>query len=99
MTHYACKNRPPYQAHMKVLDGYWDDGLQRIHKIASVPFRMNPACQYTHTALGAADGACAGCKHKVIADQLSEPPSSLQAPKSLGALPVRHPPTAGQPSR
>lgn len=68
MTPYSCFNRAPYRSHLKVVDGYWDDGLQRIAKLASVPFRMNPACQYTHTALGAADARCVGCKHKTLND-------------------------------
>lgn len=64
MKPYACHNRPPYRQHMKVADGHWDDGVQRIQKLASVPFRMNPDCQYTHTTLGQNDSRCNGCKHR-----------------------------------
>lgn len=61
---YACHNRPPYRQHMKVADGHWDDGVQRIHKLTSVPFRMNPTCQYTLSQLGQADQRCTGCQWK-----------------------------------
>lgn len=49
---------------MKVQDGYWDDGVQRIPKLTSVPFRMNFECQYRKTDLGKADARCDGCKHR-----------------------------------
>ena len=65
---YACFDRPPFRTSYKAQDGYWDDGLQRIPKLTSIPFRMNPDCQYTHTALGAADGRCVSCKHKTLND-------------------------------
>jgi len=61
---YGCFNRPLYRASMKVQDGYWDDGLQRIPKLVSIPFRMNPDCQYTHSTLGQQDKNCVGCKHR-----------------------------------
>lgn len=64
MKPYGCFNRPLYRASMKVQSGYWDDGLQRIPKLASVPFRMNPDCQYTLTTLGQKDPQCIGCKHR-----------------------------------
>lgn len=57
---YACHNRPPYRQHMKVADGHWDDGVQRIPKPTSVPFRMAKDCQYTHTTLWQADQRCTG---------------------------------------
>lgn len=59
---YACHNRPPYRQHMKVADGHWDDGVQRIPKLTSVPFRMHPDCQYTLSQLGQADQRCTGCR-------------------------------------
>lgn len=61
---YACHNRPPYRQHMKVADGHWDDGVQRIQKLTSVPFRMNPDCQYTLTELGKVDARCGDCEHR-----------------------------------
>ena len=64
MNPYACKDRPLYRASMKVADGHWDDGVQRIPKLTSIPFRMNPDCQYTKTSLGEADQRCEGCKWK-----------------------------------
>ena len=64
MNPYACKDRPPYRANLKVQDGYWDDGLQRIPKLTSVPFRMNFECQYRKTELGKVDARCDGCKHR-----------------------------------
>lgn len=65
MKPYACHNRPPYRQHMKAQDGYWNDGLQRIiPKLVSIPFRMNPDCQYTKTSLGEADKRGIGCKWK-----------------------------------
>ena len=63
-TKYACFDRPPFRNSFKVQDGFWDDGLQRIPKIASVPFRMNFECQYRKTDLGKADARCTGCKHR-----------------------------------
>lgn len=68
MKPYACHNRPAFRAHLKVQDGYWDDGLQRIPKLTSIPFRMALDCQYTHTVLGAADARCVGCKHEALND-------------------------------
>lgn len=64
MTLNGCHNRPPFKTSMKVADGHWDDGVQRIPKLASVPFRMTFECQYTHTTLGQADKQCSGCKHR-----------------------------------
>lgn len=61
---YACHNRPPFRTSLKVQDGYWDDGLQRIPKLVSVPFRMEFSCQYRKTDLGKADARCAGCNHR-----------------------------------
>lgn len=64
MTSYACHNRPPYRQHMKVADGHWDDGVQRIPKLTYIPFRMAKDCQFTHTTLGQNDTRCNGCKHR-----------------------------------
>lgn len=62
---YGCFDRPPYRQHMKVADGHWDDGMQqRIPKLVSIPFRMNPDCQYTLSQLGQADQRCTGCQWK-----------------------------------
>lgn len=64
MNPYACKDRPPYRQHMKAADGHWDDGVQRIPKLTSVPFRMAKDCQYTYTTLGQNDTRCTGCQWK-----------------------------------
>ena len=64
MNPYACKDRPPYRQHMKVADGHWDDGVQRIPKLTSVPFRMAKDCQYSLSQLGQADQRCTGCQWK-----------------------------------
>lgn len=61
---YACFDRLPFRTSLKVQDGYWDDGLQRIPKLTSVPFRMEFSCQYRHTELGKADARCEGCTWK-----------------------------------
>ena len=60
----GCHDRPPFKPFTKVADGHWDDGVQRIPKLTSIPFRMNPDCQYTLSALGQKDPGCIGCKHR-----------------------------------
>ena len=64
MTLHGCHNRPPFKPFTKVADGHWDDVVQRIPKLTSIPFRMNPDCQYTKTSLGEADQRCEGCRWK-----------------------------------
>lgn len=64
MTLNGCHNRQPYRQHMKVADGHWDDGVQRIPKLTSIPFRMSTECNYTRTELGKTDQRCEGCKWK-----------------------------------
>jgi hypothetical protein len=65
MKQNGCHNRPPYRSQLKVVDGHWDDGVQRIPKLTQIPYRMTTGCQYTLTTLGQADAGCDGCKHKV----------------------------------
>ena len=64
MTLNGCHNRPPFKTSMKVADGHWDDGVQRIPKLTSIPFRMKKPCQYTLSELGQKDAKCTGCKHR-----------------------------------
>ncbi len=62
---YGCHNRPAYRTVMPAQNGWWLDGTTRTPRLVPVPFRMAPACQYTHTELGQADERCAGCKHRI----------------------------------
>lgn len=66
MTQHGCHNRPPYKTSMPVQDGYFMDGVTRAPRMVPVPFRMARDCQYTKSALGQADRACAGCRHKAL---------------------------------
>lgn len=50
---------------MPMQAGYYVDGYTRTPRLVPVPFRMNPACQYTHTQLGQADARCSECRHRV----------------------------------
>ncbi len=61
---YGCHNRPPFRTVTPVQDGWWLDGTTRTPKLVAMPFRMNPACQYTHTELGQADVRCHECRHR-----------------------------------
>lgn len=63
----GCYNRAPFKTQMVVPDGFWDDGLQRIPKLTSIPFRMSTECNYSRDPMGVGqkDPACEGCKHKV----------------------------------
>lgn len=54
----GCFDRPPYKQTTELRDHHG-------RLVASWPFRMAEACQYTHTELGAADQRCEGCKHRV----------------------------------
>lgn len=64
MTPYGCHNRAPFRTVQPMQAGWYVDGFTRTPRMEAVPFRMNPACQYTHTELGQADARCAGCKHR-----------------------------------
>jgi len=61
---YGCHNRKPFRTSTPVQDGWFMDGVTRVAKMISVPFRMSPNCQYTHTELGKVDPKCNGCKWK-----------------------------------
>lgn len=61
---YACYNREPYGQTVRMQEGWIEGGPYRVAQMVEVPFRMNPACQYTHTTLGTLDGRCNNCKHK-----------------------------------
>ena len=61
---YGCHNRPAFKRSHFAQDGWWVDGVQRIAKLVTVPFKMAEECQYTLTDLGKADERCQGCKHR-----------------------------------
>lgn len=65
MNPYACHNRPAFRSILPMQAGYYVDGYTRTPRLVPVPFRMSPACQYTHTQLGQADARCSGCRHRV----------------------------------
>ena len=58
----GCHNRAPYKSFLPVQDGWYMDGHSRTPRMVSVPFRMDPNCNYTHTELGQADARCLGCR-------------------------------------
>lgn len=58
----GCHNRAPYRASFPAQDGWFMDGVTRVPRMVSVPFRMAPECQYTTSALGQADAGCTGCR-------------------------------------
>lgn len=60
----GCHNRPEFRTGLVVQDGWFMDGVTRVPRMISVPFRMSPACQYRHTELGKADPGCQGCRHR-----------------------------------
>lgn len=60
----GCHNHKPFRTSYPAQDGWFMDGVTRTPKMVPVKFRMAPDCQYTKTALGAADKRCEGCKHK-----------------------------------
>lgn len=60
----GCHNRPEFRPATVVQDGWFMDGVTRVPRMVSVPFRMAPDCQYRHTDLGKADPACEGCRHR-----------------------------------
>lgn len=60
----GCHNRPAYVSGSPAQDGWWVDGDTRVARMTYVPFRMQRACQYTHTELGQKDTGCTGCKHR-----------------------------------
>jgi hypothetical protein len=65
---YGCFNREPFKQVTAVLDGVsvlqFGDSFIVRPELRTIPFRMSPDCQYTHTTLGQADTGCIGCKHK-----------------------------------
>lgn len=66
MKPYACHDRPEFRTRLKVQDGHFDDGHQRIPRMVAIPFVMAKDCQYTNTELGQKDPRCEACKHKFI---------------------------------
>lgn len=60
---YACRDHKPFQQQMLVQDGYFMDGVTRIPKMISIPFRMAQDCQYARDDKYS-DPQCVGCKHK-----------------------------------
>ena len=62
----GCHNRKPYRVSMPVQDGYFMDGVTRISKMISAPFRLSTGCEYSKSSLGADDKGCTGCQWKQI---------------------------------
>ena len=62
----GCHDRKPFRPSQPVQDGYFMDGVTRIAKMVSVPFRMSRDCEYTKSSLGNADKGCTGCQWKQI---------------------------------
>ena len=65
----GCHNRAPLKTLVVVQDGWYMDGYTRTPRMASIPNPMTKTCQYTRTALGAADKGCAGCKWQIETTQ------------------------------
>lgn len=63
---YGCHNRKPYQPVQAVRVGYIamnvGPAIGIVPSVETIPFRMSPECNYTHTELGQGDPKCAGCK-------------------------------------
>ena len=63
----GCHNREPlthgYWAHDGFFDVAMGDVLTRCPKVAWIPFRMAPDCQYSKDDRYS-DPKCEGCKHK-----------------------------------
>ena len=62
----GCHDHKPYRVSMPVADGYFIDGVTRISKMISVPFRQALTCQYTKTDLGKLDAGCSACKWRAV---------------------------------
>jgi hypothetical protein len=60
---YGCFDRQQYVPVITVFDGYTDRTRTQV-KTTTVPNRMQPGCQYTHSESGKTDPRCDGCKHK-----------------------------------
>lgn len=65
-AHNGCHNRPEYKTRVVVQDGWFMDGVTRVPKMISLPFRNSAQCNYTHTSLCQADERCKGCKHRAL---------------------------------
>jgi hypothetical protein len=65
----GCHNRKPFKPFMVCQDGWYQDGYTRTPRMVSVPFRMNPNCQYQFTELGKKDVGCLGCSQKEVIDE------------------------------
>ena len=57
----GCYDRKDFKPSLLVQDGWYLDGVTRVARVVSIPFRMAPECQYQHTELGKSDERCAGC--------------------------------------
>ena len=58
----SCHDRPAFRAVIAVQDGWFLDSDTRTPRMVAWHPRADPDCQYTLTALGAADAECMGCK-------------------------------------
>lgn len=62
MTHlYGCHNRQPFTKSYTRHDIDTNTGEPMS---VTIPFVMEPDCQFTKSELGEKDPGCAGCKHK-----------------------------------
>lgn len=62
---HGCYDRPDYKPSSLMQDGWVMVDCTRYPILVDVPFRMETACQYTHTDLGRQDERCDGCKWRV----------------------------------
>ena len=59
---YGCYDRAPFRPDFKAADTVTFQNGIVAPTVVTVPFRMAPDCQYTHTELGRSDPRCQGCK-------------------------------------
>ena len=62
----GCHQRKPFRPSQPVQDGYFMDGVTRISKMISAPFRLSMGCEYTKSSLGAADAGCTDCQWRQV---------------------------------
>lgn len=57
----GCHNRPAFLKALVVFDGYTSPTRKTV-VTKTVPFNMEPECQYTLSKDGRTDAGCVGCK-------------------------------------
>lgn len=69
---YGCYNREPIDEPMYVQDGWMfvNNNLNKIPKMAWIPFRMSKTCEYTKHARYS-DPGCMGCCHMINNPEVS----------------------------